>query len=73
MSDNPFKIIEPREQVPEYVKKDLMGSVKSIVLLLRFVQLFVGDFTTVFIDNFKTGANPQGPNQSDQEDQPNQS
>ncbi|MGB1031863.1 MAG: hypothetical protein ACPGWM_04575 [Flavobacteriales bacterium] len=54
MKDNPFKIIEPREQVPETVKTEVMGSVKAVVLLLRFVQLFVGDFTTLCLDKFKT-------------------
>lgn len=58
MSENPFKIIEPREEIPTSVKKDVMGSVKAVVLILRFVQLFVGDFTAVFIDKFKTN-NPQ--------------
>jgi hypothetical protein len=54
MKDNPFKIIEPREEVPQSLKKEVMGSVKAVVLILRFVQLFVGDFTSVFIDKFKT-------------------
>lgn len=54
MSENPFKIIEPREEVPAAVKDDVMGSVKTVVLALRFVQLFIGDFTAVFIDKFKT-------------------
>ena len=57
MSENPFKIIEPREEVPAAVKDDVMGSVKTVVLALRFVQLFVGDFTAVFIDKFKTKQN----------------
>ena len=57
MKDNPFKIIEPREQVPETVKTEVMGSVKAVVLLLRFVQLFVGDFTTLLLDKFKTEDN----------------
>jgi hypothetical protein len=54
MKDNPFKIIEPREEVPAAMKEEVMGTVKSIVFILRFVQLFVGDFTSVFIDKFKT-------------------
>jgi hypothetical protein len=64
MSNNPFKIIEPREQIPDSVKNDLMGSVKSVVLLLRFVQLFVGDFATVFNDKFKTEQGPKKPGES---------
>ena len=56
MSDNPFKIIEPREEVPENLKGEVMGSVKAVVLILRFVQLFVGDFTNIFVDKFRTGA-----------------
>lgn len=59
MADNPFKIIEPREQVPDTMKKEVMGSVKAVVLLLRFVQLFVGDYTTVFLDKFKTESDNQ--------------
>jgi len=58
MNTNPFKIIEPREQVPEQMKKDVMGSVKSVVLILRFVQLFVGDYAGVFVDKFKTNNKP---------------
>ena len=54
MNENPFKIIEPREEVPENLKKEVMGSVKTVVLILRMVQLFVGDFANVFIDKFKT-------------------
>ncbi len=57
MSDNPFKIIEPRETLPQNHKEEVIGSVKSIMLMLRFVQLFVGDFTSVFLDKFKT--NPE--------------
>ena len=44
MSDNPFKIIRPTDQPPESLKKDVMGSVKFVMLLMRFVQLFVADF-----------------------------
>ena len=50
MKDNPFKIIEPREELPENLRKDVMGSVKTVVLMLRFVQLFVGDFSAVIIE-----------------------
>lgn len=53
MSDNPFKIIKPTEQPPEDLKKDVMGSVKGIVLILRFVQLFVGDYAGMLFEQFK--------------------
>jgi len=62
MSDNPFKIIEPREELPESHKSEVIGSVKSVILVLRFVQLFVGDFTTILLDKFKTNPNPDQSN-----------
>lgn len=54
MSENPFKIIAPREELSSDHKREVIGSVKSIILVLRFVQLFVGDFTSVLLDKFKT-------------------
>lgn len=54
MSDNPFKIIEPREAVPENLKKEVMGSVKTVVLILRFVQLFIGDYTSTILKLYKS-------------------
>lgn len=59
MKDNPFKIIEPREEVPAEMKKSVMSSVKTIVLVLRFVQLFVGDYATLLFDQFKTTNKPK--------------
>lgn len=50
---NPFKIIQPSETPPESVKKELMGSIDSIVLILRFVQLFMADSTAVALRNLK--------------------
>ncbi len=64
MSDNPFKIIEPREVLPEDHKEEVLGSVKSIMLMLRFVQLFVGDFASVFLDKFKTDMSQEPTNPS---------
>jgi len=54
MSSNPFQIIEPHETAPDNIKNELMGSVKSIVLVLRFVQLFLGDYSSVMLDKFKS-------------------
>ncbi len=61
MPENPFKIIEPREQVPEHLKKGVMGSVKTVVLMLRLVQLFVGDFSSVIL----TKLSRRNPDQAD--------
>ncbi|MEM7162851.1 MAG: hypothetical protein AAF487_10485 [Bacteroidota bacterium] len=54
MSNNVFHIIEPNESAPENSKEELMTSVKSIVLVLRFVQLFLGDYSNVLLDKFKS-------------------
>lgn len=54
MSDNPFKIIEPRERVPDNLKKEVIGSVKSVVLILRFVQLFVGDYSSTLLGMYRS-------------------
>ncbi len=53
MNDNPFKIIEPREEVPQEMKKEVLDSVKAIVLVLRIVQLFVGDYANVIFERFR--------------------
>jgi hypothetical protein len=50
---NPFKIIEPNESAPEGSKDELMGSIGSVVLILRFVQLFMADSTAVILNKFK--------------------
>ena len=61
MADNPFKIIEPREQLPESMKDDVMSSVKTAVLVLRFVQLFVGDYASMLLGQFRTSRKNQTP------------
>jgi hypothetical protein len=65
MSDNPFKIIEPREAVPENLKKEVMGSVKTVVLILRFVQLFIGDYTSTILKLYKSTDSDSEPKTSD--------
>lgn len=66
MSENPFKIIEPREQVPDAVRNDVLGSVKSVVLILRFVQLFVGDFSGVILEKLSRSNKTKKNNSSNQ-------
>ena len=62
MTENPFKIIEPREELPDNLKKEVMGSVKSLVLILRFVQLFVGDFSATLLEKFSRTSDPKPDN-----------
>jgi hypothetical protein len=43
MSENPFKIIRSTDQPPGDLRKEVMGSVKFMMLLMRFLQLFAAD------------------------------
>lgn len=54
MNYNAFKIIESDEVAPENGKQEVMSSVKSLVLVLRFVQLFLGDYSSVILEKFKS-------------------
>ncbi len=54
MSESPFKIIRPTDQPPESLRKDVMGSVKLLMLLLRFAQLFVADFSISAFEKVRT-------------------
>ena len=53
MSENPFKIIRPTDLPPDDLKKDVMGSVKFVMLVLRFVQLFVADGAASIFDSVR--------------------
>ena len=50
---NPFKIIQPQEDVPEKMKGEVMGSIDSVVMALRLVQLFVADSTAVALTTMR--------------------
>lgn len=66
MSENPFKIIRPTDQVPDDLKKDVMGSVKFVMLLLRFVQLFMADYSASVFDSVRlTGRTDKDPRPPD--------
>ena len=65
MDNNPFKIIRPTEEPPKELRKEVMGSVRTVVLILRFVQLFVGDYSSVLMNLFKTQT------ENDNKDKPN--
>ncbi len=51
---NPFQIIKPTDLPSEKVGKDVMESTETVVLILRFVQLFVGDYNRSIFELFKT-------------------
>ena len=53
MSKNPFKIIESTEEAPKGLRDEVMKSTESAVLMLRFAQLFVGDYTATILANMK--------------------
>jgi len=66
MSENPFKIIRPTDQVPDDLKKDVMGSVKFVMLLIRFVQLFMADYSASVFDSVRlTGRTDKDPRPPD--------
>jgi hypothetical protein len=72
MSDNPFKLIRSTDQPPEALRKEVMTSVKFAMLLMRFVQLFVADFSVAIFDKVRkagddtptTRPNPNSPHGS---------
>ncbi len=75
MNDNPFKIIKPTEEPPKELKQEVMGSVKTLVLILRFVQLFVGDYSSAVMSFFKSNQkvntkSSKSPNNDKSDDSP---
>ena len=53
MSENPFKIIRSTDQPPESLRKEVVSSVKFLMLIMRFVQLFVADFSQALFDKVR--------------------
>ncbi|MCB0794342.1 MAG: hypothetical protein KDB88_06360 [Flavobacteriales bacterium] len=53
MSENPFKIIRPADRPPETLRKDVMGSVRLMMLMMRFMQLFVADWSATVFENVR--------------------
>ncbi|MEZ4755552.1 MAG: hypothetical protein R2817_01855 [Flavobacteriales bacterium] len=73
MSTNPFKIIRPTDQPPEHLRKDVMGSIKLVMLLVRFVQLFMADYAMSIFENVRLAGRrdqPQGDEQGRTKPQP---
>ncbi|MCB9170132.1 MAG: hypothetical protein H6594_07265 [Flavobacteriales bacterium] len=53
MSQNPFQIIRPTDKPPETLRKEVMSSVKLVMLLMRFVQLFMADYASSLFDKVR--------------------
>jgi hypothetical protein len=53
MNDNPFKIIRSTDQPPEELRSQVVGSAKLVVLMMRFVQLFVADYASTLFENVR--------------------
>ncbi len=53
MSENPFKIIRPTDQPPKDLRKEVMGSAKFVMLLMRFVLLFLADLSASVFDSVR--------------------
>lgn len=68
MSDNPFKFIRAEDQPPEDLRKEVLGSVKFAILVMRFLQLFMADYANALFEKVRViGPNgdrrpPQTPN-----------
>lgn len=70
MSANPFHIIRSTEEPPEHLRKEVMGSLRSAVLLMRFAQLFLADYANALFDKLsalerKRAGNDSNPTKPD--------
>lgn len=50
---NPFHVIRPTDQPPDSLRKDVMGSVKLLILFMRFAQLFMADYGNMLFDKVR--------------------
>lgn len=53
MNENPFKIIRPTDEPPETLRKEVIGSVKFVMLLMRFLQLFMADYANALFESVR--------------------
>ena len=56
-----FMIIRPTDQPPEHLRKDVMGSIKLVMLLMRFVQLFMADYAMSIFENVRLAGRRDQP------------
>ncbi|MFZ1686163.1 MAG: hypothetical protein WAU70_02000 [Flavobacteriales bacterium] len=50
---NPFHIIRPTDEPPEQLRREVLGSVRFVILMMRFTQLFVADFAEVLFSKIR--------------------
>lgn len=53
MSENPFKLIRATDEPPPTLRKEVLGSVKFVMLLMRFTQLFMADYAVTLFNNVR--------------------
>ncbi|MDX9751462.1 MAG: hypothetical protein RBT71_10315 [Flavobacteriales bacterium] len=53
MKENPFKLIRLEDEPPGHLRKEVLGSVRLAVLMMRFAQLFLADYAAALFDKFK--------------------
>lgn len=61
MSENPFKLIRSTDQPPKELRAEVVSSVKFVMLMMRFVQLFVADFSLALFDKVRRSDNDAVP------------
>ena len=64
MNSDPFKLIRSSEEPPESLRKEVLGSVRFVTLMMRLTQLFLADFAQVLFDNIRLtrpGTERRGP------------
>jgi hypothetical protein len=58
---NPFQIIRPTDEPPVELRKEVLGSVNFMMLVMRFTQLFVADYAAALFDKFRLVDRPTDP------------
>ena len=53
MSQDPFKLIRSTDEPPPELRKEVVGSVKFLMLLMRFAQLFMADYAITLFNKVR--------------------
>lgn len=70
MSNDPFKLIRSTDEPPESLRREVLGSVRFITLMMRLTQLFLADYAQLLFDNIRL-TRPGGENRGRPGSQPN--